>query len=95
MKRIIGEIIDRKFEKIGFTKVQDDEYAVEYNRYETKHKFLHCLRIVSKTSGRHIVQSYDPDLIDAKKIGCTAVGLTSYEMMLCVLKMWSKGWNSK
>ncbi len=41
MKRIIGESIDRKFEKIGFTKVQDDEYAVEYNRYETKHKFLH------------------------------------------------------
>lgn len=95
MKRMIGKIIDGKFEKIGFTKVQDDEYAVEYNRYEMKHKFLHCLRIVSKNTGRHIVQSYDPDLPDTKKIGCTAVGLTSYEMMLCVLKMWSKGWTSK
>ena len=95
MKRMISKIIDGKFEKIGFTKVQDDEYAVEYNRHETKHKFLHCLRIIRKTTGRHIVQSYDPDLMDTKKIGCTAVGLTSYEMMLCVLKMWTKGWNSK
>ena len=93
MKRMISKIIDGKFEKIGFTKVQDDKYAVEYERHFVK--YVQCLRIINKTNGRHIVQSYDPDLMDTKMIGCTAVGLTSYEMMLCVLKMWTKGWNSK
>lgn len=93
MKRMISKIIDGKFEKIGFTKIQDDKYAVEYER--PNGKYIHALRIIHKTSGRHIMQSYDPDLMDTKNIGCTAIGLTSYETILCVLKMWVKGWNSK
>lgn len=32
------------------------------------------------------MQSYDPDLIDNKKIGCTCVGLTGYEMKLFLKK---------
>ena len=95
MKKFISKIIDEIFEDIGFVKNQDDEYAVEYNRYDKKYNFTQCIRLVHKKSGRHIVQSYDPDLMDEKKIGNTCVGLTSYEMKLCVLKMWVKGWNSK
>ena len=43
--------------------------------------------IEHKKSGRHILQSYDPDLGDDKGIGNTCVGLTGYEMKLFLKKM--------
>lgn len=95
IKNIVGKVVDDIFEDIGFVKHQDDEYVVEYLRYDEIHKFNHCLMLAHKKSGRHIVQSYDPDLMDEKNIGNTCVGLTPYEMKLCVLKMWAKGWNTK
>lgn len=95
MKKMINKIIDSIFEEIGFVKIQDDKFAVEYNRYNSKFNYTQCLRLIHKKSGRHIMQSYDLELMDEKKIGNTCVGLTSYEMKLCVLKMWCKGWNSK
>ena len=47
---------------------------------------------VTKKSGQHIVQSYDENLTDTKGIGNTCVGLTMYEMKLCIKKMKQKGW---
>lgn len=48
--------------------------------------------LLHKQSGYHIVQSYDKDLMDAKKIGNTCVGLKMYEMKLCLKKMKEMGW---
>jgi hypothetical protein len=47
-----------------------------------------------KESGEHIVQSYDRDLMDEKKIGNTCVGLTMYEIQLCIKKMKKMGWKN-
>lgn len=87
--------IDRKLEKIGFSKVREDEHGVGYQRYNDKYKFMQTVNISRKTSGRHILQSYDEDLFDEKKIGNTCVGLTGYEMKLFLKKMKQIGLYSK
>lgn len=84
--------IDEKFEAIGFHKVKEDEFGARYQRYVDKYKFTQTLDLLSKESGRHIVQSCDNDLHDQKNIGCTCVGLTMYEMQLCIKKMKQMGW---
>jgi hypothetical protein len=53
------------------------------------------LAILHKASGKHIVQSYDKELFDSKKIGNTCVGLTYYEMQLAQKKMKKLGYKSK
>ena len=87
--------IDDKFFEIGFRKIQDDKYAATYERRNERYNFTQVLTIGHKDSGRHIVQSYDKDLFDDKKIGNTCVGLTYYEMKLALKKMRKKGWKSK
>lgn len=84
--------IDAKFEEIGFKKVEETEYGAEFERYDEDFKFTQTLCLLHKQSGRHIVQSYDKALMDAKGIGNTCVGLTMYEMKLCLKKMKQMGW---
>jgi len=48
-----------------------------------------------KSSGKHILQSYDKDLFDSKGIGNTCVGLTWYEMELFYKKMKKIGYVTK
>ncbi len=85
--------IDEKLEDIGFVKIKDDKYAVTYERVLVKYNYTQVLDICHKASGKHIVQSYDKDLMDRKSIGNTCVGLTYYEMKLIIKKMKQKGWN--
>lgn len=87
--------IDDKFEEIGFEKIQDNGYAVEYQRYNTEHDFTHVITILHKANGKHLIQSYDRNLFDAECIGCTNVGLSYYETKLALKKMKQKGWKSK
>ena len=82
---------DEKFKEIGFIKVREDEYGVSYERQNGTF-YLQRLDLLHKASGRHILQSYDPYLIDNKKIGNTCVGLSMYEIKLCFKKMKEMGW---
>lgn len=84
--------IDKKFEEIGFKKVSDDEHGVVYERECgcIPIKYTHVLAIEKKTSGHHIIFSYDKDSFDDKKIGNVCVGLTGYEMKLALKKMKQK-----
>ncbi len=57
-------------------------------REKTRNIILHKkFSLDTKKSGRHILQSYDPELGDSKGIGNTCVGLTGYEMKLFIKKM--------
>lgn len=85
--------IDDKFEDIGFKKVEDNEYIVSYERDNRTYAYTQVLDICHKKSGRHIIQSYDKDLIDTKGIGNTGVGLTYYETKLALKKMKQKKWH--
>lgn len=85
--------IDDKFEDIGFKKVKDNEHIVSYERDNRPYAYTQVLDICHKKSGRHIIQSYDKDLIDTKGIGNTGVGLTYYETKLALKKMKQKKWH--
>ena len=84
--------IDEKFAEIGFKKIRDDEYGTVYERYNEKYKYTQTLALLHKACGKHIVQSYDNELVDQKGIGNTCVGLSAYEMKLCIKKMKQMGW---
>lgn len=87
--------VDEKLKEIGFVKIEEDKYGVKYERKNSKYNFTQSVDILHKASGRHILQSYDKDLIDEKKIGNTCVGLTGYEMKLFLKKMKQVGLYSK
>lgn len=87
--------VDEKFAEIGFEKVEENEYGVTYKRKIEEHNFTQTLALLHKASGRHLIQSYDAELMDEKKIGNTCVGLTMYEAKLCVKKMKQMGWKIK
>lgn len=84
--------VDEKFAEIGFKKIKEDEFGARYERDVKEYKFTQTLDLLHKESGRHIVQSCDNELSDQKNIGCTCVGLTMYEMELCIKKMKQMGW---
>lgn len=79
--------VDEKLAEIGFIKVEECKYGCEYERKDEKYNYIQKVDILHKKSGRHILQSYDPDLIDNENIGNTCVGLTGYEMKLFIKKM--------
>lgn len=74
--------IDDKFLEIGFIKIREDRFGAEYKRYNKDYEYTQTLFLGHTNSGKHIVQSYDED-----SIGNTCVGLTMYEMKLCLKKM--------
>lgn len=78
--------VDEKLKEIGFNKICEDKHGAQYERYNTKYNYWQRVDIWHKASGRHILQSYDRDLMDEKKIGNTNVGLTGYEMKLFLKK---------
>ena len=81
--------IDERFSSIGFVKVKENEYGAAYER-ETKHGYTQCLDLVSKASGKHIIQSYKKGVNTDGFNNC--VGLTMYEAKLCRKKMKRMGW---
>lgn len=91
--------IDQRIEELGFKKINDNQYCVVYerdNRIYADNEQLGYRQVVSlchKRSGRHIIQSYDPDLFDDKNIGNACVGLTYYETRLFLKKMKQKKWH--
>lgn len=87
--------VDDKLAAIGFVKIKEDKYGVRYERENSKYNFTQSVDILHKASGRHILQSYDNELMDQKKIGNTCVGLTGYEMKLFLKKMKQVGLYSK
>lgn len=81
--------IDKKFADIGFIKIKENEYGVQYER---EVEYTQVLHLIHKKNGRHIIQSYDKNLFDTKKVGNTCVGLSIYEMKLCLKKIKQLGW---
>lgn len=88
----IFKSLDEKFKEIGFNKVEDNKYGATYERYNKKNNYTQVLAVLHKKNGRHIIQSYDKNLMDIKGIGNTCVGLTVYEMKLAYKKARQKGY---
>lgn len=91
----IFKTVDERFAEIGFTKTIEDEYGAVYERTVDHYGFIQRIDLLHKASGRHIAQSFDSNLIDQENIGSTCVGLSMYEMKLCIKKMKQMGWKMK
>lgn len=79
--------VDEKLEDIGFNKIKEDRYGVSYERKNNEYNYTHRVDIGHKKSGKHLIQSYNPDLSDPARIGNVCVGLTGYETKLFLKKM--------
>lgn len=77
--------VDKKFEEIGFVKIREDKYGVEYERYDRKFNYLQKLDILCKSNGERIVQSYD--FTNTTSSYSPVVGLTAYEIKLALKKI--------
>ena len=89
---MIFKSIDDKIEDLGFRLITDNKCLVIYERFDKKYNYRQVVSLCHKESGKHILQSYDPDLFDNKNIGNTCVGLTYKETKLFLKKMRKKGW---
>lgn len=87
--------VDEKLSEIGFKKSYESDSSVDYEKYVERFNFVHKVSIVHKSSGKHILQSYDPELIGDNFTGNIGVGLTGYEMKLFLKKMKQMGLYSK
>ena len=78
--------IDKKLAKLGF---EFDEFLTNGGAvYKRKNGvYTHEVVLMHKQNGRHILQSYDPDLLDECGIGNACVGLTYTELRLFAKKM--------
>lgn len=92
IRKLLGKIADKRLEDLGFEKIDDNKFVVEYRRFNAQYKVNQCVCILHKKYGPAIVQSYDRNLMDERKIGNTCIGLTYEEMSALAIKMKSKGW---
>lgn len=58
----IKKTVDEKLADIGFVKVNENKYGVDYERKDGKFNYTQVVSIGHKRSGRHILQSYDKDI---------------------------------
>lgn len=78
--------IEKKIERLGYKLVENNKLYTSFEKFEPCGQFTHVVAICHKSSGKHIVQSYD-------KSDDTLCGLTYTEMMLfakLMKKMWGK-----
>ncbi|MCI8795304.1 MAG: hypothetical protein HFG89_00400 [Dorea sp.] len=91
---MIFESIDKKLRKIGFIKVyedrgngrfvSEDKYGVSYERWIEEYKYTQVLDIRHKTSGKHLIQSFQKN-VNADGFNNT-VGLSYEETKLAMKK---------
>ena len=92
IRGILGKIADKKLELLGFKKTEDCETIVIYERWNKECMFHQILAILRKSNRSAIIQSYDAELTDEKRIGNTCVGLTCSEAVIAAMKIISKRW---
>ena len=81
--------VDEELRAIGFVKIDEDKHGATFERYNKVLNYTQVVSIMYKEFGNHIIQSYDKNLMDDKKIGNCCLVLTYREMIL-FLKKFSK-----
>jgi hypothetical protein len=82
------KLADKAFKLIGFTKTYENKFLIRYER-ETIY-YTQVIDINCKAKGLHLIKSYEKDkLIEGHSI---IVGMTGYQMELCLRKMKEIGW---
>ena len=82
---VFMKMIDKKLLEMGFVKREESKYIVSYERENSEFGYTQCVDIAHKTSGRHILQSYDKQ--STTEYGSNVVGLTYDEARVFMKKM--------
>ena len=56
-------MIDYLMKKYGYSKEKEDKFGVRYVKTE-KQNFEHIVAVLHKASGKHILQSYDAEVLE-------------------------------
>lgn len=84
---------DKKLEELGFVKVSEDSYGAYYEKHHTKYGYTQVLAVAYKTSGNHLIHSYEKEL---NKSGLNnSIGLSLYEAKLALRKAKELGYKIK
>lgn len=75
---------DKKLEKLGFIKRVENKHGAAYTRANDEYSYIHCLVILRKANGDHIIQSYQRR-VNSNGFN-NVVGLTYKEMKLALKK---------
>ena len=75
---------DRKMEKLGFEKIEENKFGVSYRKDNKEYNFTHRIDIVHKSSENHLIQSYVEGTNSDGFNNC--VGLTYAEMKAVMKK---------
>ena len=86
---------DKMFEKLGFTKLEENDYVIEYerdivefNNVKQKIEIVHKAKEVD--GGNCIIFSIDPDMFDQNEIGNVNIGMSTALMKACLRKVKEK-----
>lgn len=75
---------DRKMEKLGFEKIEENKFGVSYRKENKEYNFTQRIDIVHKSSENHLIQSYVEGTNSDGFNNC--VGLTYAEMKAVMKK---------
>jgi hypothetical protein len=75
--------VDERFAELGFFKVHESEYGARYEKRCAK--YVHVIAIVSKRTGKHVIQSYEKAV--NKECFNNAVGMTELEASAALDKL--------
>lgn len=79
-------MLDKLIKKYGYLLVKENKYGVYYEKQEEQ-GFTHVICILHKTNGKHLMQSYDKEVLEVNRnyINCVC----GIEIPLLIL-MWLK-----
>ena len=58
----VQKMIDKMMKRYGYEKTEENKYGVYYKKREPQN-YDHIVCVISKASGRHLMQSYDAETI--------------------------------
>lgn len=88
--KILSKLADKKFERLGFTKIQESDLSVSYEKRISDFNYTQCIDIIChKKNVPNIAISYQAD-VNSEGFN-NAVGLSAAELKAVLLKMKAKG----
>lgn len=87
--KILSNIADKKFEKLGYTKVKESNFSVSYEKRISDFNYTQCIDIYHKENIPNIAISYQANVNTDGFNNC--VGMSAKEMRAVLLKMKAKG----
>nr|DAZ45596.1 MAG TPA: hypothetical protein [Caudoviricetes sp.] len=85
MKKILNKWIDKQFYKIGWNKVEENQYYILYEKYDSKYNYTHKIDISHKKSGNHTISSYFDE--ETGNLYAYCIGLNFKESLLSTLRL--------